>query len=151
MMTSFLGRLVRLVGSDGTSISDANPLPVQVIGENMSYLTWSFHVPEALAANLNLRWLVPVSCHVTHISAVASNDSDATMTFGISTDTDSILASTVIGDSGVPVEFESGDWAVTNEEAALVNGQIAVLIVDYDGSAGTAAADLTIIITATVD
>lgn len=113
-----------------------------------NHIVWSFHVPGTLAANVNVRFAVPVDCRASHISAVASNDSDATMTFGVSTDTDSILASTTIGDSNVPAEFDRDDWASTNETAELAKGDIAVLTVDYDGSSGTAAADLTVIITA---
>lgn len=128
-----------------------HPLEVSLVSQEAARLVWSFHITGTLAANVNARWKVPASCHVEHISAVASNASDATLTFGISTDTDSILAAANVGDSGVPAEFEDGDWAVTNEEAALVNGQTAVLLVDYDGAAGTAAADLTVVITATVD
>lgn len=150
-MTSLLGRLVRLLDSEGALITDANPLPVQVIGEDMARLTWTFHIPGTLAADVNIRWLVSDSCHLSHVSAGASNSNDALISFGISTDPDSILAAEPIGDSNVPVEFEAGDWDAANEEAALVNGQIAVLTVDHDGASGTAAADVTIVITATED
>lgn len=113
-----------------------------------NHITWSFHVPGTLAANVNIRWEVPVDCTVTKISAVTSNNSDATMIFGISSDTDSIIASTTIGDSNVPVEKTRADFASTNERGNLTAGEIAVLTVDFDGSAGTAAADLTVVITA---
>jgi hypothetical protein len=113
-----------------------------------NHIIWSFHVPGTLAANVAVRFAVPVDCRVTHISAVAGNDSDATMTFGVSTDTDSILAATTIGDSGVPGVFDRADWAAANETAELAKGDIAVLTVDYDGASGTAAVDLTVTITA---
>jgi hypothetical protein len=113
-----------------------------------NHISWSFHVPGTLAANVGVRFAVPVDCRVVHISAVASNDSDATMMVGVSADTDSILAATAIGDSGVPAVFERGDWASANETAELAKGDIAVLSVDYDGSSGTAAADLTVVLTA---
>lgn len=113
-----------------------------------NHITWSFHVPGTLAANVNIRFVVPVDCRLSRISAVASNDSDATMTFGISSDTDSILASTTIGDSNVPAEFDRDNWAAANETAELAKGEIAVLTVDFDGASGTAAADLTVVITA---
>lgn len=113
-----------------------------------NHIIWSFHVPGTLAANVNVRFAVPVDCRVVHISAVASNDSDATMTFGVSSDTDSILASTTIGDSNVPAVFDRDNWAAANETAEFAKGDIAVLTVDFDGAAGTAAADLTVTITA---
>ena len=106
-----------------------------------------FHVPGTLSANLNIRWTVARDCRIKHISAVTSNDSDATLAVGISSDTDSILAATTIGDSGTPDEFTSSNWASTNTTAALAKGDIAVLTVDYDGSSGTAGQNLTIVIT----
>ncbi len=113
-----------------------------------NHIVWSFHVPGTLAANVDVRFAVPVDCRLVHVSAVASNDSDATMTIGDSSDTDSILASTTIGDSGVPAAFDRDDWASTNETAEFAKGDVAVLTVDFDGSSGTAAADLTVVITA---
>ncbi len=113
-----------------------------------NHIIWSFHIPGTLAANVDVRFAVPVDCRVVHISAVASNDSDATMTFGDSGDTDAILASTTIGDNGVPAEFDRDNWDAANETAEFAKGDIAVLTVDYDGLAGTAAADLTVVVTA---
>ncbi len=106
-----------------------------------------FHVPGTLSANLDIRWAAAFDGRVKHISAVTSNDSDATMIFGVSTDTDEILASTTIGDSGIPSEFDHDDWASTNPTAEFSKGEVLVLTVDYDGSSGTAADDLTVVIT----
>ena len=44
---------------------------------------------------------------LVHVSAVAFNDSDATLKIGTSTDDDEFLVETAIGDSGTPSEF---DW-----------------------------------------
>lgn len=112
---------------------------------------WTIHVPGTLAANVNVRFTVPHSGRVTHVSAVASNNSDATMTLGISSDTDSILASTTIGDSNTPATFTRANWAAANPTGALAAGNIVVLTVDYDGGSGTAAADLTVVITTVED
>lgn len=112
-------------------------------------LDWNFSFPGSLSQNVNMRWTVPSDCRILHISAVSSNNSDATFTFGISTDPDSILNSSAVGDSGVPAVYNSGDWAGTNPTGDLTAGQVAVLTVDYDGAAGTAAADLTVVITTT--
>jgi hypothetical protein len=113
-----------------------------------NHIIFPFHVPGTLGANLNIRFKVPIDCRVIHISGVTSNNSDATIIFGVSTDTDSILASTTIGDSGTPAEKTVSNWAATNPTGELSKGDIAVLTVDYDGSSGTAGADLTVIITA---
>jgi hypothetical protein len=105
------------------------------------------HVPGTLTANLDIRMKIPFDCRLKHISAVASNDSDATLAVGVSTDTDSILAAAAIGDSQVPVEKSASDWASTNASGVLSKGDILVLTLDYDGASGTAAADLTVVLT----
>lgn len=106
-----------------------------------------FHVPGTLSANLDIRWAAAFDGRIKHISAVASNDSDATLMVGVSTDTDEILAASTIGDSQVPKEFDADDWASTNTTAAFSKSEVLVLTIDYDGSTGTAANDLTIVIT----
>ena len=102
------------------------------------------HVAGTLAANIVATISVPVDCRLVRVSACASNDSDATLIIGESADTDSILASTTIGDSGTPEVFDVDDWASTNELGQLSQGDILVVTVDFDGSGGTAAADLTV-------
>ncbi len=67
-------------------------------------------MPGTLSANLNIRFTVPSDCTLVHVSAVASNDSDATITLGTSADTDGFLAACVIGDSATPVEKGIADF-----------------------------------------
>ena len=108
------------------------------------YNTRTIHVPGALTANLTIYINMPIDCHLARVSAVASNDSDATLMIGISTDTDSILAASTIGDSGTPEVFDRDDFATTNPDGELSQGDILVLTVDFDGATGTAAQNLTI-------
>ncbi len=106
----------------------------------------SFHVPGTLTANLNIRFEAANNFRIQKVSAVASNDSDATLELGISTDTNSILAAAVIGDSNVPVEKTRSDFASTNPTGAVTKGEIVVITLDYDGAAGTAAQNFTIVL-----
>ena len=111
------------------------------------------HVPGSLAANDALRYSVPSDCTLVHVSAVASNDSDATLALGTSADTDGFLTACVIGDSGTPVEkaVANFDGALLsdagNEHPRLSDGDVFVATVDYDGASGTAADDLTLVLT----
>jgi hypothetical protein len=113
----------------------------------------AFHVPGTLAANLSIKWTAPFDCQLVHVSAVGSNANDATLKVGSSADDDGYIAAYAIGDSGTPVEKE----ALTDFDGALVgsqyphiaDGTIVVLTLDYDGSAGTAADDVTIVLTFT--
>ena len=113
----------------------------------------TFHVPGALSANMDVRFTIPSPCELRHVSAVASNDSDATLALGTSADTDGFLAACVIGDSGTPVEKELADFdgALLTEAGKdyprLSDGDVFVVTVDYDGASGTAGEDVTIVLT----
>jgi hypothetical protein len=88
-----------------------------------------------------------------HVSAVASNDSDATITVGISSDTDEYVQASVIGDSNTPAEFNEDDFydsdgnQHTRYYPHISAGTILVVALDYDGAGGTAADDFTVVLT----
>ena len=113
----------------------------------------AFHIPGTLAANLNIRWTAPFNCQLIHVGAVGSNANDAELTVGTSADTDGYIEAFAIGDSNTPVEKE----ALTDFDGALASSQyphiadgtILVLVLDYDGDGGTAADDVTIVLTFT--
>jgi hypothetical protein len=113
----------------------------------------SFHVPGSLGADMNIRFTVPSDCSLVHSSAVSSNDSDATITLGTSADTNGFLAACVIGDSAVPVEKGIADFDgallsdAGNEPPRLQDGDIFVIVLDFDGGSGTAADDFTLVLT----
>ena len=113
----------------------------------------AYHIPGTLAANIAIQFTVEANMTLLHVSAVASNDSDATLEIGTSADQNGFLVAVVIGDSNVPVEFELADFDGAllgdpgNEYPRLVDGDIFTLDLDYDGSAGTAAANVTIVLT----
>jgi hypothetical protein len=115
--------------------------------------TIAFHVPGTLGANLSIKWTAPFDCTLLHVSAVASNDSDATLKIGDSSDDDEYLTSCTIGDSGTPVEKDGNDFVDTSGNThalyypRIVKGTIVAIALDYDGSSGTAAADFTIVLT----
>ena len=107
-----------------------------------------FHSPGTLSANHLIEWAAPFDCQLIHVSAVASNDSDATLEIGTSADADAYLASTTIGDSGTPAEFDRDDFVGT-QFPHIADGTIISIALDYDGSTGTAADDFTIVLTFT--
>jgi hypothetical protein len=113
----------------------------------------TYHVPGTLAANVNIRFTAPCNCTLLHVSAVASNNSDATLIIGDSTDTDEYLTSSTIGDSGTPVEFDGDDFVDTDGNThnryypRIADGTVVVVTLDYDGASGTAAQDVTLVLT----
>jgi predicted histidine transporter YuiF (NhaC family) len=113
----------------------------------------SYHVPGTLTANIVISFTVPFDCQLVHVSACASNDSDATLIVGTSADTNGYIEAAVIGDSGVPAEFEGiadFDGALADGQYPhIVDGTVVVATLDYDGAAGTAADDFTLVLTFT--
>lgn len=111
----------------------------------------AFHFPGALAANVSIKFTVPSACTLVHVSAVASNDSDALITIGTSADADGYVASCVIGDSGTPVEkaaLTDFDGALAGSQFPhIVDGTIVAIAIDFDGASGTAAEDVTLVLT----
>jgi hypothetical protein len=105
-----------------------------------------YHIPGTLAANIVPKFTAHADMTLLHVSAVASNDSDATLIIGNSGDTDAYLESCTIGDSGTPVEKARANF-VGSQFPRITDGTIVVITLDFDGSAGTAAANVTIVLT----
>ena len=115
--------------------------------------TMAFHIPGTLAADVYIKFVMPVDAQLVHVQSVATNANDATLTVGTSADADGYLTAHTIGDSSVPVEKE----AITDFSGALAdsqyphiaNGTVVAVTLDQDGSAGTAAQNVTIVLTFT--
>ena len=107
-----------------------------------------FHTAGSAAADHLIEWTAPFDCQLIHVSAVASNDSDATLEVGNSSDADAYVVSAVIGDSGTPAEWERTDF-VGYQFPHIPNGTIISIALDFDGATGTAADDFTIVLTFT--
>ena len=109
--------------------------------ERMVSVAWC--IDNALDANKLFYWTLPWGATLWHVSAVASNDSDATLMIGDSGDTDQAIAATVIGDSAVPAEMKFADFTSPH----FVEGDVFTATVDFDGDGGTAAQNLQVVFT----
>jgi hypothetical protein len=105
----------------------------------------SYHIPGTLGANISIVFKVPFNCHLFHISAVASNDSDAKIAVTNNSSTTYLTAAT-IGDSGVPKVFTAASFDAGVAPKFSKGGAVAVTL-DFDGASGTAAHDVTIVLT----
>ena len=80
-------------------------------------------------------------------------EAGATLIVGDSSDTDEYLQSTTIGDSNVPAEKDGDDFVDTSGNShtryypRIADGTVVVITLDYDGDGGTAAADVTLVLT----
>jgi hypothetical protein len=108
------------------------------------YTTRTIHVPGVLGADLDVRVAVARGCRLVAVSAVAGNESAATLAIGVAADRESILAPAPIGGNGAPALFGPGDWAGTNRSGRLRAGEVLVVTLDYDGEGGAAAQDVTV-------
>ena len=115
----------------------------------------AYHIPGTLSANIAIKFTAHTNMSLIHVSAVASNDSDATLAIGNGDDADGYLAACVIGDSGVPVETELADFDgalltdAGKEYPRIEDGDVVQIDLDFDGAAGTAAADVSLVLTFT--
>ena len=108
--------------------------------------THAFHVPGTLGADLAIIFTAPSDCQLVHASAVASNNSDATLKLGTTSAAEAYLEDCVIGDTNVPVEKERADF-VDTQFPRLSDGDVFLATLDYDGGSGTAANDFTLVLT----
>ena len=111
----------------------------------------SIHLHGTLAANAQGYFQVPAGMTLVEVSAVATNDSDATLQLGTSADLDGIMTAATIGDSGTPAIKGPTDFDGALADAAnpyhLADNTIFYWILDFDGSSGTAAQNVSIVFT----
>ncbi len=113
-----------------------------------NHLVYTWHIPGTLAANASIVFTTPFNLSLEKVSAVASNDSDATLKIGTSADDDGYLPASTIGDSGTPVVFSRANFTGALTESGtsphIAAGTVVALALDFDGAAGTAAQNVTI-------
>jgi hypothetical protein len=107
--------------------------------------THTYHVTGTLSANVVSKFKLPCDAQLIYACANASNTNNATLILGPSTDTDGYLESAAIGQSGTPVEFDWNDF-VGSQYPHIAKGTIFTTTLDYDGSAGSAAANFDLLL-----
>lgn len=110
------------------------------------FLTYTIHVPGTLTANITPCFTAPVDMTLLHISAGGSNANDGTIKAGTVASDAAYLAAASIGDSNNPVEFGRSSF-VGGQYPRISAGDDILITVDYDGAAGTATANLTVVLT----
>ena len=114
----------------------------------MEVFQQAYHIPGTLTANVIPKFTAPFDIQLIHISAVGSNTNSCQIKAGTSSSDAAYLALADIGDGGTPVEFGRTDF-VGDQYPHITDGTIFVLTIDYDGASGTAAADVTVVLTFT--
>ena len=110
------------------------------------------HFHGTMAADGSFRWKVPGPLTLVHVSAVASNAASTQIKLGTTVDDDGYLTAAAVGQSGAPAVFDRGDFngalnADTAECPHLDAGTVLLLTVDFDGAAGTAGQNVSVVVT----
>lgn len=108
-------------------------------------VTLSFHITGTLAADPNIRFVLPFDAQLEHVSSVVSGAHPAGLIVGKSTDTDAYVTLIHSGISNTPAEIIRTGF-VDTQYPHIAKGTIITVIADYDDD-GTACADFTIILT----
>jgi len=112
-----------------------------------------FHIPGTLVADINIRFTAPTNCTLQHVSVVGSNANDAEIKIGTSADDDGFLELKDIGASNAPATFSRPDFdgaLLTDkgkEPPRITAGTIVVVTIVYGDVKGTAAQDVTAVLT----
>jgi len=109
--------------------------------------TQTIVVPGTLTAPIQYTATIPSACTIQHVSMCQSNAGAGRVKMGKSTDDDIFLTYTTMGVSGTPVELAVATDFRNDTLPHLVAGDILKLYCDHDGAGGTAADDVTIVIT----
>ena len=112
-----------------------------------------FHFVGTQAANISVAFQVPsAKAGLTFIGAslVGSNANDATFDLGTNDDPDGVVDGAAFGDTGVPALVKpddfNGDLATDGQEYHFGRDEVISFSVDFDGAAGTAIDDPTIVL-----
>ena len=108
--------------------------------------THTYHVPGTLSANLAITFKVPCDCTLLHVSVVGSNTNNAQVKVGDSSDDARHLVFKDIGDGGAPAVFDRDDF-VGGQYPRVATGDTLLITLDYDGASGTAAQNVTLVLT----
>jgi hypothetical protein len=109
------------------------------------------HLHGTLAANAQGQFSLPCDCSLLQVSLAGTNASDAILDCGPAADPDGILADAAIGDSEVPnvLDYNEFNGALidTNnyQPYHMTKGTVFEWLLDFDGSSGTAAANVGIL------
>ena len=108
----------------------------------------TYHIPGALVADITPVFTAPCNCTLLHVSAVASNASDALLKLGTTANDAAYMVFSDVGDSDVPAEYDREDFVGT-QYPRVTDGAIVKLTVDFDGAGGVPAQNLTVVLTFT--
>ena len=104
-------------------------------------------IPGTMAADYAFTFTAACDCTIKHISAVVSNAANTRIKVGTSADDDEFLTIAATGVSGTPVVWDEDTDFRYAVFPRIERGDVVIVSIDHDGAAGTAGANLSIVIT----
>lgn len=113
----------------------------------------TIHLPGTLAANQEGSFAIPsnlIGATLLGVSLSGSNANDALFDLGDGDDPNGVLAAVAFGDSHTPATYGrnelNGALVTPKQEYHFQRGDVVQWAVDFDGAAGTAIANATIVL-----
>ena len=110
--------------------------------------TVSVHLHGTLAANAQGGFALPCNATLEEVSAFASNNSDAVLDVGPAANGDGVIDGLTIGDATARLVDSSDFNGVEADGYSGVHfnkGDVITWLLDFDGAAGTAAQDVSLV------
>jgi len=110
------------------------------------FFTVSYHTAGALAANHSFKFKLPFDASLVFVSAVGSNANNGILDIGSSAAGEAYVKDLDVGDSGTPALVDADTEFEGDVYPHITAGTIIVAGLDYDGAAGTAVNDFTLVL-----
>lgn len=105
----------------------------------------SYHTAGTLAANHSFIFKLPFDAQLVSVSAAGSNANNGILDVGYTGTLEGYLANMDVGDSAVAAIKDENTDFVGGEFPHIAAGTNIIATLDYDGSAGTAVNDFTLV------
>jgi hypothetical protein len=108
----------------------------------------AYHVPGTLTADLAIIFTAHHGLQLTHVSMVCTNAASTTVAIGTTSSAAAYMAAAAVGQSSAPATKTRANF-VGEQFPKIATGTVVKLTIDHDGAAGTAGANLTVVLTFT--
>ena len=112
-------------------------------------VTYGYHTAGTLAADHSFIFTLPFDATLVHVSAVATNASSAILDVGKTGALEAYVLNKDVGDSSVPATVDAPDEFVGGNYPHILAGTVIIATLDFDGAAGTAAQNFSLVLTFT--
>jgi hypothetical protein len=106
----------------------------------------AYHVPGTMSADLAIIFTAHHNMTLLHVSMVCTNAASTTVAIGTTSSAAAYMAAKAVGQSSVPGVKTRSDF-VSEQFPRIATGTVVKLTIDHDGAAGTAGANLTVVLT----